>query len=103
MVMAMIGACGAADGFDAQRWAAERGNLDRPSVRAGMVGELREKHLRPGMARSDVRRLLGEPDVSAEQTDTWYLGRSRVGPSFERWQVTFDAQDRLLTIQLSRS
>ncbi|WP_425257821.1 hypothetical protein ACPOLB_20160 [Rubrivivax sp. RP6-9] len=89
--------------FDRQRWAAGHGQYDAPNPRAGMVAALRERHLRVGMPRADVRALLGIPDASAPQRDTWFLGRSGVGPSIETWVVEYGPDGQVLHFGLARS
>lgn len=92
-----------AHGFDAQRWAGEKGKYEVANLRAGMVSELRDKHLRVGMPREAVRALLGAPDADGPQRDTWFLGRSTVGPSIETWVVDYGADGRVVHFGLMRS
>ncbi len=89
--------------FDRQRWAAEQGKYDVANQRAGMVAALRERHLRAGMPRAEVRALLGTPDASGPQRDTWFLGRSGVGPSIETWVVDYGPDGQVLHFGLARS
>lgn len=100
----VLGACGeSAMGFDKAGWAAERGNYDGKSARAGMVGELVAAGVKPGADRATVRALLGEPDSTGPNGDIYYLGRSSVGPSFESYHIEYSPAGVVTSARLERS
>lgn len=92
------------DLFDVQRWQAARGRFDNAvSPRSGMLAALERDHLRKGMAREAVRKLLGEPDAATRTADEYDLGRSQVGVTFESYVIEYDARDRVVSFALRRS
>lgn len=86
--------------FDSKRWQSQKG-VTKDNERQGMLGTL-ERHLKPGMTRQEVERLLGPPDYRSPDRDSWELGRSPVGVSYETWVIEYDAEGRVVRFQLSR-
>lgn len=84
-----------AGGFDAELWQAQRGSNERRNPRAGMVGDLLREHLRVGMSRAEVLRLLGEPDYRDRLSDVYELGVSPVGVDDEYLVVDYDDTGRV--------
>ena len=90
-------------GFDAQRWKAERGRPDeRDGKRNSMLEALERDHLRNGMSREAVRSLLGEPDTSTRTVDEYDLGPSPVGVTMESYAIEYDSQGRVVSFTLRR-
>jgi hypothetical protein len=89
--------------FDAARWQSGRGRAEDPqNPRSGMIGALESDHLRKGMARDAVRKLLGEPDAASVTTDEYDLGRSQVGVTFETYLVQYDSRGFVESFALRR-
>jgi outer membrane protein assembly factor BamE (lipoprotein component of BamABCDE complex) len=84
------------DAFDASVWKEQRGNYEHYNPRIRMTTSLRERHLRKGMARTDVHALLGTPDQETDTTDTYYLGRSQVSVKFAIFVLSYDDENRLI-------
>ena len=70
-----------------------------------MVGDLQRRHLRPGISREEVVRLLGKPD----RTDTQIAHRNNSGPKRRREKYIYelgacnDIDGWLLVIRLDQS
>ena len=90
-------------GFDAEQWKALKGSTERNNPRIGMVGELKAKHLRQGMNREEVRKLLGEPDQRRGTSEVYALGASPFGPSYEYFIIDYDGAGLVTGFHVSRS
>lgn len=90
-----IASCGLLPGFDAQRWAAERGNHDRASARLGMVASLDTVGVVPGASRAEIHATLGPPDAGDERGDIYYLGRNDMAPDYLVLAVDYGADGRV--------
>ncbi|NMO19628.1 hypothetical protein HPC49_48355 [Pyxidicoccus fallax] len=90
-------------GFDAEQWKAQRGSTARNNPRIGMVVELKEKHLRNGMSREEVQKLLGEPDQRRGTSEVYALGTSPFGPSYEYFIIDYDGTGLVTGFRISRS
>lgn len=77
--------------FDSDAWKSQRG-VDAPDNRRNtMVGSL-EKVIHTGMARDEVVRLLGEPDIVDETaaTEIYELGAARFGIDEEFYEIRYE-------------
>jgi hypothetical protein len=91
-----------AGGFNSDQWKAQYSSRARDNPRAGMVTEL-EGQLRPGMTRTEVVALLGEPETEEEPARYVYaLGMSRFGLDYEYFIVEFDREGKLVRHFLKR-
>jgi outer membrane protein assembly factor BamE (lipoprotein component of BamABCDE complex) len=88
--------------FDSEQWKAHRGSTARNNPRMGMVVELQRKHLRPGMSRDEVQRLLGEPDDRQGDNEVYELGASPIGVSYEYFIVDYDSAGKVTQLRISR-
>ncbi len=91
------------DAFDAELWQAQRGKDERHNPRGGMVVDLLQTHLRVGMSRTEVRRLLGEPDQRHGSSDVYELGVSPYGIDFEYLLIDYDSAGQVTQLGISRS
>ncbi|XXF76260.1 hypothetical protein P2318_24820 [Myxococcaceae bacterium GXIMD 01537] len=89
--------------FDAEQWKAQRGGVESNNPRLGMVAELKRKHLREGMTREEVQRLLGEPDQRRGTSEVYELGQSPVGVSYEYFVIDYDGAGKVTQVRISRS
>lgn len=89
--------------FDAEQWKAQRGSSARNNPRIGMVAELQRKHLREGMTREEVQRLLGEPDQRRGTSEVYELGQSPVGVSYEYFVIDYDGAGKVTQLRITRS
>ncbi len=87
--------------FDADAWKAQKGVKTSENRRAALVPAL-ERELRVGMTRDEVRALLGEPDSTTDQSDTYRLGVAPLGIDPEFYRITYDAQGRVASFLLMR-
>lgn len=90
-----IAACGVLPSFDAPRWAAERGNHDRKSVRLNMVASLDTAGVVVGASRTKVRAALGPPDGDGAREDIYYLGRNDMAPDYLVLAIAYTADGRV--------
>jgi hypothetical protein len=89
--------------FSSQRWRDEgTRNDERSKVRYAMLESLERDHLRPGMMRDAVRKLLGPPDAGTVVSDEYDLGRSPVGVTYEAYVIDYDSAGRLVRFGLQR-
>lgn len=97
-------ACDGTDmGFDAQRWAAERGNATGKNARFLMVASLDDAGVRVGTLKPAVRVALGPPDGEGEREDAYFLGRSDVAPDFMVLAIDYAADGRVIEIRTRAS
>jgi len=75
--------------FDAIEWQSQKGNLEQINPRASMIGALEKYHIRIGMRREQIRKLLGEPDSIVDQIDVYDIGVSPFGVDLETFQETY--------------
>ncbi|WP_164017042.1 outer membrane protein assembly factor BamE [Pyxidicoccus trucidator] len=92
-----------AGAFDSELWKAQRGTGADKNPRVGMVVELKKKHLREGMTREDVQKLLGEPDQRRGTSEVYELGMSPVGVSYEYLVIDYDGQGKVMRFRVTRS
>ncbi len=59
--------------FDHELWIRNYDNYHPDNPRAEMIADLIENHLRPGMTKSEVIKLLGKPDRRNERRFISYL------------------------------
>ncbi len=76
LVIAMLSPPFGDRGFDPSLWRSEARTTDRDSPRGRMVGDIRDRVVRPGMTRAEVRTLLGVPDWESARPDEdhWRIG-----------------------------
>lgn len=62
--------------FSGTVWRSLAGKWDKDSPRQRMVKDLRQRYLKPGMTRQQVRQLLGKPDYDShdKDVDSYFLG-----------------------------
>ncbi len=87
--------------FDSAAWRAQRGSTAIDNPRSGLVAALERQRLREGMPRDEVRRLLGEPDLSEGGADVYLLGASPVGVDLETYRIDY-RQDRVSSYGIRR-
>jgi hypothetical protein len=88
--------------FDPRQWQAQKNSGARDNPRAHMVVALERKHLRAGIARAEVERLLGAPEQREKDKDVYALGASPVGVDMESYVIEYDGQDRVVRFYLRR-
>lgn len=78
------------NGFDSASWKAQRGANPADNSRGQMLTAV-EKRLQPGMDRSEVTALLGEPDLqdAASGSDIYELGRAEFGIDEEYLELQY--------------
>ncbi len=82
--------------FDARVWRAQAGSLNPDNPRGPMTSNLRRHHLRRGMARQEVVRLLGEDGGAGPHSLSYTLGAwSGFRIDYDTLDITFDASGRL--------
>lgn len=101
-LLGLAGLASRTGGFNAELWQAQRGASARDNPRAGMVVDLQRVHLRAGMSRAEVQRLLGEPDQQQEFSDVYELGVSPVGIDYEYFIVDYDASGAMTQSRIAR-
>lgn len=76
--------------FDSETWKAQRGVEATVNKRVHMVSEL-EAAVQVGMPRTEVIRLLGEPDSRRVETDTdlYFLGLP-MGPDEQYYEIRYE-------------
>ncbi|MFP2906158.1 hypothetical protein ACLESD_14055 [Pyxidicoccus sp. 3LFB2] len=92
-----------AGAFDSEQWKAQRGSSADKNPRVGMVVELKQKHLREGMTREDVQKMLGEPDQRRGTSEVYELGVSPVGVSYEYFVIDYDGHGKVMRFRVTRS
>lgn len=74
--------------FNQSLWAAYSGSTAPNNPRGQMYEDLTKKNLKKGMSKQDVLTLLGEPDVSKEETVfTYNLG------AWSGFRIDYDSLD----------
>jgi hypothetical protein len=89
--------------FEPKVWSRPITNAeDSTCYRGGMAADIRDRVLRPGMSRAEVKRLLGEPDKDFKQDEYWYvLGMcSGLRIDYDVLHVYFDANGALQRAQI---
>jgi hypothetical protein len=85
--------------FDARAWSLWKPGNIHDNPRWQMVEDLQTNHLKPGMKRSEVLRLLSVDGMRKSTQDLWYFvgddGMDPVG-----FEIEFNAQERLLRSNL---
>lgn len=84
--------------FDTAAWTRERGNFDRHSRRAALVGDLPAAGVVAGAPRATVRTALGEPDASDPGQDIYFLGRGDYAPDTELLVIAYDTNGTIASI-----
>jgi Ni/Co efflux regulator RcnB len=78
--------------FDTGKWIAE-GAKDFESTQRWAMSEDVERHIKPGMTRSEVRKLLGNPDSEDEfgekVIESYYLGFPPLGIDHSEYQLFY--------------
>jgi hypothetical protein len=80
--------------FEPERWKAERGSDRRDNPRLFMINDLRRR-LSPGMARSDVKALLGEPEAKTGNSYIYIIGVPPLSIDYEEFIIEFDDAGKL--------
>ncbi len=88
--------------FDAALWRAQAGSSADSNPRHAMVQDLRERHLAPGMTRSEITTLLGAPDRREANRDIYILGPASMGVDFEYLVLDYDGGDHLSRSRVTR-
>ena len=90
--------------FDAERWREEYNRNEESTVRFEMLDDLCTTHLRPGVSRQAVVRLLGEPDLERwsdrRPFPGWVLGLDRSGGYLDLvgLQIEFSKDGRVVRV-----
>jgi hypothetical protein len=90
--------------FNRERWRAQHNSdalMDR-NPRGNMASELIMEHLPQGMAREQVRALLGPPEFVDGGVEVYELGRSAYGVDYEQLAIVY-ADDRLQRADIRRT
>ena len=101
--LAVVGCGGDVAEFDKQAWAAERGNYDGVNRRGELVTGLEAAGVRPGARREQVRMLLGEPDGTGPDADTYFLGRTKYGIEYETYTIHYSPAGVVTSAQIERT
>jgi hypothetical protein len=97
-----LAACGE-PAFDKARWASGRGVYDADSPRQGMVKDVERAGVVAGAARAHVRELLGAPDATERNKDTYFLGRTAYAPDYHTLVITYDERDVVVSVVVAYS
>ena len=83
--------------FDEETWHAYHNILDPDNPRGNMADDLRKNHLRRGMAKEEVIKLLGEPESEkSSQVFQYNLGMwSGIRFDYDTLDIYFDSSGRL--------
>lgn len=60
--------------FDREKWIAGYNNFEMRKMRNAMVTDLISHHLKPGMSRRDIKRLLGSPTHERNDEMAYRMG-----------------------------
>jgi len=87
--------------FDAQLWRqGSSGDLESLKNRLAMVPALRSQHLRQGISRSLVHRLLGSPDFQRDRLDYYDLGPGPYRIDHSSLVIEYDDQSKLVVTRV---
>lgn len=90
--------------FNTNRWMAYDRVDGRDESRQQMLGDLTGRHLKVGMLRDEVRRLLGPPDTEFGRNRWRYdLGRSAFGVDFDYLVIDFGRDETVTALSIARS
>jgi outer membrane protein assembly factor BamE (lipoprotein component of BamABCDE complex) len=95
-----VAACGDPS-FDRAKWAQGRDVYDADSPRQGMVGDVERAGVVAGAARARVRELLGQPDATDGNTDTYFLGRAAYAPDDRTLVITYDDRGVVVSVTVA--
>ena len=76
--------------FDSVKWKSWTESETEWSLRWDMMNSLRNSHQLKGMSKSELLKLLGEPDSKTEIEFSYYLGYSKRGINTGRLTIKFD-------------
>jgi outer membrane protein assembly factor BamE (lipoprotein component of BamABCDE complex) len=93
-LLVFLSSCGSASmNFDKEKWASGRGNFEGKNPRGLMVSDAEEAGVKVGATRASIRALLGAPDSTGPESDTWYLGRNVYGLDYENLKIKYDKNE----------
>jgi outer membrane protein assembly factor BamE (lipoprotein component of BamABCDE complex) len=90
IAFALLVSLSAGSGFDREEWASGKRNYSGKNPRTEMVSDAKAAGVEIGAARAQVRDLLGAPDSSNTEVDTWYLGQSTYAPDYITLDVYYN-------------
>lgn len=76
--------------FDSDKWKNWKESETEWSLRWDMMNSLRNSYHLKGMSKSELLKLLGEPDSKTEIEFNYYLGYSKRGINTGRLTIKFD-------------
>ncbi len=76
--------------FDSEKWKNWTESETEWSLRWDMMNSLRNNYDLKGMSKSELLKLLGEPDSKRENEFGYYLGYSKRGINTGRLTIKFD-------------
>jgi hypothetical protein len=87
--------------FIEAKWRAQKRGSGDPSCYRGMAIDLQTTILLPGLAKAEVKRLLGAPDYAEANVAEYALGMcSGLGIDLDTLNVHFDAGDKVDGVQI---
>ena len=88
--------------FNEAEWKSlNRKTTDFSCYRGGMAHDIKTNVLRAGLAKMEVKSLLGEPDSSRADVHEYFLGMcSGLRIDFDTLDVHFDSEGRLMKVQV---
>ncbi|TRW16997.1 hypothetical protein [Glacieibacterium frigidum] len=98
-MLVALGLAACSPGFDAPRWAAERGNATGVNARLDMVASLGSVGVAVGTSRPRVRAALGLPDGEGPREDIYYLGRNDMAPDYLVLAIGYTAGGRVAVLR----
>jgi hypothetical protein len=88
--------------FNEVEWKSlKRKSGDFSCYRGGMAHDIKTNILRTGLTKTEVERLLGEPDFNRIDVHEYFLGTcSGFQIDFDTLDVQFDSEGRLVKVQV---
>lgn len=81
--------------FESEKWKNWTESETEWSLRWDMMNSLRNNYDLKGMSKSELLKLLGEPDSKTENEFGYYLGNSKRGINTGRLTIKFDNNNKV--------
>lgn len=91
------------DKFDSDLWQAQHNSTATDNPRVGQIESLQRDHMRIGMSRQEVLRLLGEPEAATPDMDRYALGVAPLGVDNETYVIRYDQQGNVASFRVVRN
>ncbi len=88
--------------FDRELWLSYDKSSD-PRIRAHMYDDLRKNHLKIGMSRKEVLKLLGKPALDHSGILYYDLGPDAIGIDTDRLVIELDESGRIKRVGLTQT